>query len=198
MDKDKNQYSGLQKSNNSLSLVTRISNPVDLLKALPIQNQIRNYGEEAVIMNIAPSIEKLAYSLNIKMEKIQLVTLCEDIMECYPYDSIEDVRECLKKARQGEYSFGHHQRGVISMPLIRDWMSIHLEKKAQIRERQIHNAKQTESVEKYQNVDYQAFKKRQAENGKEKKGDDKYNNFKAKYLASKQKEDEEEQKTDEH
>lgn len=143
-------------------------------------------------MNIAPSIEKLAMALNIKMNEIQLLTLCEDIIECYPYDSIEDVRECLKRARQGQYSFGHHQRGVISMPLIREWMAQHLEVKAQIREKEIHNAKQNESIEKYQNVDYEAFKKRQSEKRKEKKGDEGYSNYKARYLASKQKQQEDE------
>lgn len=106
-------------------------------------------------------------SLNIKMNSLQLETLCEDIMDSYPYDSLEDVREVLKNARQGVYGFGHESRGAITMILIRDWMSQHLEKKARILESK-HNKQKLSDKTIYKTVDYEKFKKNPPVNLKKK------------------------------
>ena len=161
--------------------VTAISKPEDLLKCLPIKTQIREHGEEMVLTTIAVSLEKLSVSLNIPLSKIQLITLCEDIMDSYPYDSIEDVRECLKNARQGQYSFGHHSRSSITMLLVKDWMAQHLDKKAEVREKELAKLKKKNQDDKYKPVNYDKFKERLKEEKKTKK-DDGFNNFKAKYL----------------
>lgn len=142
----------LQKSKSNISYQGGISeislrpsnDMVELLKAKPISLQVQEHGEERILMEIRISVEKCATGLNLSVDDEQVAILCEDIMEVYSHDSIEDVQICLKKARQGRYGFGFNKRGVITMELVREWMARHLEEKAQERERIIHNRKQQE------------------------------------------------------
>jgi len=119
------------------------------------------------------------------MSEIQVVTLCEDLVDTYTYDSIEDVRECLKNGRRGVYGFGHNSRNSLNMILIREWMSLYLDKKAIEREK-VNKKSKMSNKEPLQEVDYEAYKIRSEKEAKEKKeekqGSEEFNNFKAKYL----------------
>jgi hypothetical protein len=96
--------------------------------------QVKEHGQVNVLTNIRVSVEKCAMGLGISMSTTQVETLCLDILEVYKWDSVEDVQQCLKKARQGKYGFGHHSRSALTMILVGDWMAVHLEEKAMLRE----------------------------------------------------------------
>lgn len=106
-----------------------------------VQSGTVEEGLTKVKMEIRMSVEKCAMSLGITMSKAQVKILCDDIYDVYKYDSVEDIQQCLKKARQGQYDLAHFKRDVISMPLFRHWMKQHLEEKAQHRERIITDRK---------------------------------------------------------
>lgn len=129
----------LQKSKETSLQIVPISKPSDIFKAKPmvIQSGTVQEGLTKVKTEIRMSVEKCAMSLGMTMSKAQVKILCDDIFDVYKFDSIEDVQQCLKKGRQGEYDLAHFKRDVISMPLFRYWMKQHLEGKAQQRERLI-------------------------------------------------------------
>ena len=115
----------------------------DILKARPIMLQVQEHGELNVTNYIKANLLKLSAAIGDHLENDQtrLEMIAEDLMELYYYDSIEDIRECLKKGRQGKYGFGHHKRGYITMLLLREWMTSYLDEKCSIREKQILAAK---------------------------------------------------------
>lgn len=80
------------------------------------------------------------------MSNNQVLTLCNDIMDSYPTESIEDVRECLKNGRRGVYGFGMNSRSSLNMILFREWMTNHLEIKAELRTKR-HEEKNKKSSE---------------------------------------------------
>lgn len=151
--------------------------------------QIKEHGKQNVLTEISISIRTCALALNITLSEIQLVTLCNDVIDVYHHDSIEDVRECLKMGRRGVYGFGHNSRNSLNMILISEWMQKHLEKKAIEREK-LHK-KNMITKEPLQNVDYKAYHIRMEQEAKEKKEDNKqdeqYNNFKHNYLNNQKK-----------
>jgi len=132
-------------------------------------------------------------ALNISMSDNQVLTLCEDLVDTYTYDSIEDVRECLKNGRRGVYGFGHNSRNSFTMILIREWMSLHLEDKAIEREK-VNKKSKMSTKEPLQEVDYEAYKIRSEKEAKEKKeekpGSEEFNKFKAQYLRDRKVEEE--------
>ena len=153
-------------SKNTLSLV-RISDSKDLLKAKPIVMQLREVSEVEVLTEIRVSVEKLAGGLNVAMTDSQVELLTRDILEVYKTDSVEDIQQCLKKGRQGKYSFGHHSRSAITMHLISDWMKLHLYEKSEARENKLRRHKE-EFKEPLPKVDYTAYLKRQQKEADEK------------------------------
>ena len=105
-------------------------------------------------------------SLGLNMSDFQIQTLIEDILEVYPYESLEDLKECFKKARNGFYDFGFNKRDVLNMLVVRDWMKRHLTEKAELRERLLKDQqrKYNESIkENVSQIDYEAYKKRMIE-----------------------------------
>lgn len=152
--------------------------------------QKKEHGDVAVLTEISLSVEMCAMALNISMSNIQLVTLCNDIMESYPHDSIEDVRECFKNARRGMYGFGMNSRNSLNMILVREWMSLHLESKASARYQ--NHMKSKVDKQFLEKVDYEAYKIRvKKEDGVKKSESDKdreYNQYKAKFLAARENE----------
>ena len=133
----------LQKSKSLLLPVTQVS---DLLRTRPVQLQVKEHGRELILTMIRVSVEKCADSLGIKISDSQVVTLCNDLIDVYTHDSVEDIQQCLKKGRQGLYGFGHNKRDSLTMPLIREWMAQHLEEKAAERERIISDRKYNEAM----------------------------------------------------
>ena len=115
----------------------------DILRAKPIFLQVQDHSEKQVKQLIATWLLKLSSSIGdtLHNDGDRLNTLVEDLMDVYSYDSLEDVRECMKKGRRGDYGFGHHKRGFITMLLLREWMARHLEEKAIIREKEIERNK---------------------------------------------------------
>jgi hypothetical protein len=98
-------------------------------------------GKSHVLTFIMTSVQKCVLSLGMNMSIAQVKILCQDIYEVYSSDSVEDVQECLRRGRMGEYDFGHFKRDILCMPLFRTWMSLHLEKKSKTREDIITNRK---------------------------------------------------------
>jgi len=131
------------------------------------------------------AVEKCAEQLNISMSQNQASTLSDDLIDVYSHDSVEDITECLKNGRRGEYGFGHNSRNSLNMILIREWMSLHLEKKAIEREKE-NKKNKIENNEPLEIVDYEAYKIRTKKEDKEKKdkkqGSEEYNNFKHDWL----------------
>lgn len=127
--------------------------------------QIKEYGEENVLVVIRMAVEKCIIGLNISMADEQVVTLCEDILEKYEFDSLEDVKECLKKGRQGYYGFGHESRSALTMILITNWMGQHLEKKSQARESSLTIEKQKHLEATSEEIDYSKYKNRIKQEG---------------------------------
>ncbi len=119
--------------------------------------QCNEFGSDGVSQIVKAWLLKLSESIgdNLIDNKNRLETLSEDLIETYYYDSLEDIRECLKKGRRGEYGFGHHKRGYVTMLLLREWMGKHLDQKAQIREKEIE--KQKVNVSDVENFDAKRF-----------------------------------------
>lgn len=167
----------------------------DLLKAKPIFLQIQDHSEKQVQQLVATWLLKLSSSIgdSLHNDADRLRTLVEDLIDVYAYDALEDVRECLKKGRRGDYGFGHHKRGFITMLLLREWMERHLEEKAIIREKEIERNKiEIKEVENFDPKKFYEegakFLKAQAENEKKKKNEQfnnrRYQEHKLAYLQS--------------
>lgn len=138
----------LSGSDNILTQLIQITKTSDLLKAKPINEQIIKFGKNEVNIQISNSVFKCAIGLNIELTNFQSQVLIEDIVDKYKYDSIEDIQQCLKNGRRGDYG---PTFGKLNMIVISDWMSNHLEKKSAARELQNitskHNFKNREEYE---------------------------------------------------
>lgn len=118
---------------------------------------------------------------------MQAAVLSKDVLDKYHYDSIEDVREALKKGRRGTYGFGHNSRSSLNMILISEWMEKHLEEKAEAREKMISEIQSP--TEPLEIVDYEAYKER-VENAPVKSNtieETEYQKFRAKFFKEQRK-----------
>ncbi|TNE74957.1 hypothetical protein EP331_00260 [bacterium] len=161
--------------------------------------QIKDHGELSVLNYVKANLLKLSTAIgdNLDQDYSRLEMIAEDLIELYHYDSIEDIRECLKKGRRGDYGFGHHKRGYVTMLLLREWMEKHLEEKAIIREKDL--AIKKIELEKVENFDAKKFyeegvKFLAAQNEREKKRNKfssaTYEEIKHRYFNENKKEDE--------
>lgn len=168
----------------------------ELIYAKPIKMQIQEHGEEVIQNTVASWILKLCNAIGDNIDKNRIETLVTDLLEVYPYDSLEDVRECLKRARNGSYSFGHEKRGFVTMILIREWMSQFLEEKAIERERLHENKKKDikqveekefDPVKFYENgkIYREKIKEMESKRKLKKYRQVEYSEFRNNYLASK-------------
>lgn len=110
-----------------------------------ISTQVVHHGSEKVQGVVFAYLNKAALSLGIDLPVEAAKVITEDILTRYPYESIEDVMECLRKGRSGVYNFGHNHRNKINMQLIGEWMDQHLTEKAKAREEKHHNQKNQDS-----------------------------------------------------
>lgn len=117
--------------------------------------QVNEHGEQAVKNMVKLWLIKLAEAIGDNITPSRLDMLSEDLIETYHYDSLEDLRECLKKGRRGDYGFGHHKRGYITALLLRDWMTEHLDYKASLREQE-HQKKKLD-ISEVENFDPKKF-----------------------------------------
>jgi predicted nucleotidyltransferase len=131
--------------------------------------QIEENSREDVFNMIAISVTKLQEALSINLSNSQFAMLCNDIIDKYKHDSIEDVIICLQNARQGKYDWGHEKRGILNMVIISYWMSFHLDDKAAELEKRHANEKKVISENEgsadllkahVPKVDYEAYKAR--------------------------------------
>lgn len=77
-------------------------------------------------------ISKAAMQTGTELTPDRLELMAEDLIDCYKYDSLEDIAEALKKGRQGRYGKIY---GKINGVILGEWMSKHLEEKANEREK---------------------------------------------------------------
>ncbi len=144
------------------------------------------FGQNSVQLEITKYVSICAHGLDISLDNIKLQMLVEDLTDKYKYDSIEDIQQCLKAGRRGDYG---PTFGKFNMIVISDWMTKHLDRKSAAREsemkKQKHDFKDREEYESAVKIGA----KNDAEEKKTKKDkakdDHDYNNFKANYEANK-------------
>ena len=141
----------LVKNSENISPAGKISNQLvktnkieEIITSSPpvIMNQVQEHGEKNVLMEVRLAVEKCVDRLDLEMDDVRMLTLCKDIIDVFKYESIEDIRMCLKFGGQGRYGLGYNKRGVITMVMVHEWMGKYLEEKAQAREKLINNKKQ--------------------------------------------------------
>lgn len=171
-----------------MTQLIQITKTSDLLKAKPINEQIIKFGRNEVNIQISNSVFKCAIGLNIELTNFQSQILIEDIVDKYKYDSIEDIQQCLKNGRRGDYGPTY---GKFNMIVISEWMNKHLEKKSIARESQLkkqkHDFKDREEYESAVKVGSKINAEEKKTKKSKAKDDHDYNNFKANYEVNKRK-----------
>lgn len=156
-----------------------------MLKCIPIKNQIEKHGAEKVYAFTIAYLDKCLTGIGIDIPDDKMKLLCEDILEVYSHDSLEDIVQCLKKGRQGYYGTSYNK---LNMMVIQEWMSKHLEEKARLRENLHQSEKEKHEWETRQQYE-EAVKAGEILGEKLKsmtKDDSEYQKFKADYEASQQ------------
>lgn len=112
-------------------------------------SQMIAFGIEPVKFEVKKWLTKCAEMLDIALSPSKLDTLSLDILDKYKTDSLEDVRECLKKGRQGYYSDSRDSvtYGKLNMEVISKWMGHHLEEKSAAREQQVREERERSEEE---------------------------------------------------
>jgi hypothetical protein len=134
----------------------QITKTSDLLKCKPIAEVSREVSEEAVKMVIAQSLLKCSAAMNIQMPQPSLEVIAEDIIDKYKFESVEDIIECLKKGRRGDYATDKDSKayGKLNMEVISIWMTKHLDVKYQEREKAIQNEKKGELEDNFDAAEF--------------------------------------------
>lgn len=83
-------------------------------------------------------ISKAAMQTGTELTPDRLELMAEDLIDCYKYDSLEDIAEALKKGRQGRYG---KMYGKLNGVILSEWMNKHLEEKANVREKALSQRK---------------------------------------------------------
>ncbi len=110
-----------------------ITKTTDLLKAKPINEHILKFGRNEVNLEVAKYVNKCIVGLGLTMDNYAIQILIEDLVDKYKYDSIEDIQECLKKGRRGDYGAIYGVK--LNMIVISKWMEKHLQLKMDVLER---------------------------------------------------------------
>ena len=172
----------LQKTNETTLSLTAISKPADLLACKPIQSQVKEMGEHRVLATIRMAVEKAFIALDILVDDHKMRILCEDLIDVYMTDSIEDIVQALKKGRSGKYGNNY---GKLNMIVIREWMAKHLEEKSIIRERELSKKKKKHLEIDSSPIDYEVYKKRRREPKKTNAQENEFQKFRMSYLNGK-------------
>ena len=137
------------------------------------------------------AVEKCFIALSVPADDVKVRILCEDIVDVYKYDSIEDIIEALKNGRRGLYGKNYAK---LDMIVFSEWMANHLEVKASIREKELSKLKAKNLEIQSAEIDYDAYRKRMANEGKAKRTnnaeENAYQKFRMEYFDSKNKSDE--------
>ncbi len=163
-----------------------ITTSTDLLKAKPINEHILKFGRNEVNLEVAKYVNKCIVGLGLTMDNYATQILIEDLVDKYKYDSIEDIQECLKKGRRGEYGTTYNK---LNMIVISEWMAKHLEQKSIAREKQHNERKKGTEFDGWNTrEEYEAAaRKPTIKSAKDilKEKDEDYQRFKANYEATK-------------
>lgn len=119
-----------------------LSSEFDALKKSPLKVSLQTQGDKPVKSLIFASLAKCSEALQIDLSKSQAVTLIEDIIEVYEWDSVEDILQAFKLGRQGVFGTTFKQ---LNMIIFREWMAHVLDQKAALREKAKHDQKKAES-----------------------------------------------------
>lgn len=122
----------------------QIGKTSDLLKCESIATKLKIHSEQEVMVLVMTAISKCIISLGIEMEKETMLVLAEDIIAKFPNESLEDVFECLRRGRRGDFGFGHNNRKHLNMLVISEWMQKLLELKSMEMEKMHQKAKHKE------------------------------------------------------
>lgn len=125
----------------------------------PLVVLLKEKGESPVIGLIIASIKKCAEALQIGLTDTQIETLAEDLIDVYKYDALEDIIEAFKRGRQGAFGATYKQ---LNMIVVREWMAVILEEKAELREKAKEREKKADK-EPLPKVDYNAYIQRERE-----------------------------------
>ena len=174
----------LQKTKSGQFFLTEICKPDDLLKCKTIQYQVRTYGEQPVLGKIRMALEKSFIALDVPVDDVKMRILCEDLMDTYTHDSIEDIYQALKKGRSGQYGTNYNK---LNMVVIAEWMSRHLEEKAIARERKVALLKAKNFDNQSEHIDYEAYRQRvnQPQKKRTNESENAYQRFRLNYLNKK-------------
>ena len=84
----------LQKASQISSSLTQISSDLDLLKTKSIARQLKEHSRHSILTEVSLSVHKCIMGLNITMSNSAIALLCNDIIDKYKHDSIEDIQQC--------------------------------------------------------------------------------------------------------
>lgn len=116
----------IKQDQNGLSLTSKASNRIDKPTLRDIS---KDHGFEVTVKFIANAIDKAAAMLQI--ETPYSMELAEDIVEKYPFESMETIIEALKRGRRGDYGTTYLKLNGI---VISDWLSKVIEENAALLE----------------------------------------------------------------
>lgn len=92
-------------------------------------------GKDTLIFNVGKVLVNRflnAFAFATKLSDAQVTVFTADVLECFKYESLEDMVLFFKMARQGK--FGTTKRGVDSNLVTGDWFQQFMELKAKARE----------------------------------------------------------------
>jgi hypothetical protein len=117
-------------------LLTDLSNattPKTALNFPTILDQVTSHGLAHVIAELIAVLSRGLQAFNVKqpMTPAQIEMFAEDFLDVYAYESIADLKVCLKHARLGYY--GSHYQSIDSLTL-QSWFKKYLDEKAEARE----------------------------------------------------------------
>lgn len=146
-----------------------ISHAIDGTKLCKLEKSV---GEINTITAICYLINRFNSNFNVgkSLTQTQSAVLASDIVEKYPYETIEDVVLMLKQVRQGIIGDGKDYK-LDGQNVLSKWFPEYLDKKYSELERQ-HNKIQTENVANLSDKDHpvmQFYAKRRAQKAKEEK-----------------------------
>jgi hypothetical protein len=120
--------------------LSNATTPETALNYPTILNQIKDKGLAHVYAELIAVLTRGLQAFNVKqpMTPTQIELFAEDFLDVYVYESIADLKVCLKHARLGQY--GSHYQSIDNLTL-QTWFKLYLDEKAQERELRHHEKK---------------------------------------------------------
>lgn len=108
-----------------------------------LSKQIKAKSYAVVIVEFIAELQRGLDGFNVKttMTPAQIEMFVEDFLHLYKYESIADIKICLRNARMGQY--GAHFNSIDSLRIM-EWFKLYLNQKAEQREKAHNKAKQVQ------------------------------------------------------